>query len=300
VSEGHRDTIVCEDAVLVQREAFAGEQFILTLKSPQIAKLSYPGAFVHIRCSPALAMRRPMSVMSSDSVRGEITVLFKVVGRGTDALSSAPIGAELNMLGPIGRGFDIPNANTHPVLLGGGVGIPPMLLLAHTLKAHGITPGLVTMGSEVPFPFTTMNSTLHVSCVDENFTSEAPPRAIPELEAQGIASRLASTQNYAGCFDGFVTDLTRAYVEGLPEATRAKTVLYACGPTLMLKATAELAQGLGLECHVSLEEFMACAVGGCAGCVVPTRDGNKLVMRRVCVDGPVFGADEIVWEQISH
>ena len=300
MSTGHRGTIVSEDATIVGREAFPGEQYIVTLKSPEIAALSYPGAFVHMRCSPALPMRRPMSVMSCDAERGEITVLFKVVGRGTDALSSAPVGSELNMLGPIGRGFDLPTDDIHPVLLGGGVGIPPMLLLANTLKAHDRAPGLVTMGSEVPFPFAEQTSNLHVSGVDESFAGPAQPRAVPELEAKGIASRLASTQGYEGCFNGFVTDLTRAYVESLPEATRARTVLYACGPTPMLKATAELALSLSLKCYVSLEEFMACAVGGCAGCVVPARNGNHLVMRRVCVDGPVFDADEIVWEQIAH
>jgi dihydroorotate dehydrogenase electron transfer subunit len=238
--------------------------------------------------------------MSCNVERGEISVLFKVVGRGTDALSTTAIGTELNMLGPIGRGFDLPADNVHPVLLGGGVGIPPMLLLANTLKSHGITPGLVTMGSEVPFPFAHLVSAAHVSGVDEHFTGTAQPRAVPELEAAGIASRLASTQGYEGCFDGFVTDLTNAYVQSLPEATRAQTILYACGPTPMLKATAVLAQALGLKCYVSLEEFMACAVGGCAGCVVPARNGNQLVMRRVCVDGPVFDAGEIVWEQLSH
>jgi len=103
-------------------------------------------------------------------------------------------------------------------------------------------------------------------------------------------SRLCSLQGYAGCHEGYVTDLAREWLKSLSKAELSKVEIFSCGPTPMLKAVAELAREFDLPCQVSLEEFMACAVGGCAGCavLVKTEDGDA--MKRVCVDGPVFDA----------
>ena len=118
---------------------------------------------------------------------------------------------------------------------------------------------------------------------------------MPLMEDWGIPSRLASAQGYPGCHDGFVTDLARVWLERLAPEQRAEVAVYACGPTPMLAATAALARDLGLPCQVSLEEYMACAVGGCAGCVVRIRTDQGPAMKRVCVDGPVFDAASVVW-----
>ncbi len=113
---------------------------------------------------------------------------------------------------------------------------------------------------------------------------------MPLLEGWSIPTRLASLQGYDGCFDGYVTDLAREWLNTLSKEELAEVEIFSCGPTPMLKAVASLAREFGLPCQVSLEEFMACAVGGCAGCTVPVKTDEGLAMKRVCVDGPVFDA----------
>ncbi len=113
---------------------------------------------------------------------------------------------------------------------------------------------------------------------------------MPLLEEWGIASRLASRADYPGCFDGFVTELAKKWLQSLSDAALAEVEIFACGPTPMLQATARLAGQFALPCQVSLEEFMACAVGGCAGCTVSVQTPEGSAMKRVCVDGPVFDA----------
>jgi dihydroorotate dehydrogenase electron transfer subunit len=113
---------------------------------------------------------------------------------------------------------------------------------------------------------------------------------MPLLDDWGVPSRLSSLQGYAGCYEGYVTDLARAWLGALSEDERAQVEIFACGPHPMLAATARLANEFGLPCQVSLEEFMACAVGGCAGCAVRINTPQGPAMKRVCVDGPVFDA----------
>jgi dihydroorotate dehydrogenase electron transfer subunit len=113
---------------------------------------------------------------------------------------------------------------------------------------------------------------------------------MPLLEDWAIASRLASQQGYAGCYQGFITELAGCWLENLSAQQMAEVEIFACGPHPMLAATAGLAGRHELRCQVSLEEFMACAVGGCAGCVVKLTTPQGPAMKRVCVDGPVFDA----------
>jgi dihydroorotate dehydrogenase electron transfer subunit len=117
--------------------------------------------------------------------------------------------------------------------------------------------------------------------------------AMPLMEDWGIASRLASMQGYPGCFEGYVTDLARAWLNALDDKQRQEVAVFACGPHPMLEAVAKLAREYRLPCQVSLEEFMACAVGGCAGCVVQVQTTKGPAMKRVCVDGPVFDAKTV-------
>jgi dihydroorotate dehydrogenase electron transfer subunit len=113
------------------------------------------------------------------------------------------------------------------------------------------------------------------------------------LEDWGITARLSSLAGFDGCFDGYVTDLATIYLDSLTPEELAQTEVFSCGPTPMLKAVAAIAAQYQLPCQVSLEEFMACAVGGCAGCTVEVQTENGPAMKRVCVDGPVFDATEV-------
>ncbi|HEX6570887.1 MAG TPA: dihydroorotate dehydrogenase electron transfer subunit [Steroidobacteraceae bacterium] len=288
----HRGSIHVEDGVLLSQQEFPGRQYVIRVHAPGCAATALPGSFAHLACDPERPMRRPLSLMRASAREGWIEILYKVVGPGLDALSKQPIGARLSVLGPIGQGFVAHPARPRTLLVGGGVGIPPMVFLAETLKsrtAEAPWKPLVLMGSEIEFPFRARPSTILLPGV--------PPEAIacmPLLDDWGIASRLASFGGFPGCFHGFVTDLAASWLETLDAPALAQVEVFACGPTPMLRATARVARRFGVPCQVSLEEFMACAVGGCAGCAVPVvqRDGS-LAMKRVCVDGPVFDANAV-------
>jgi dihydroorotate dehydrogenase electron transfer subunit len=281
----HRNTILVEDAELVASTAYAGDQQVIRLRAPGIARRARPGSFVHLRCAPSLAMRRPMSIMLVDAAAGTFDVLFKVHGAGTAELAARRIGETLSVMGPIGVPFKLEGYRPRPLLIGGGVGIPPMVYLAdHLRRQRDLTP-FVAMGSEVPFPFRAQPSRIMVPGMPEGTIA-----TMPLLEDWGIASRLASRQGYPGCYDGLVTELAAQWIEALGPSARGDIEIFACGPTPMLKAVQALAARYELPAWISLEEYMACAVGGCAGCTVRVNLPAGPAMKRVCVDGPVFDA----------
>ena len=284
----HRDTIFVEDAEILEKQTHAGDQVILRLRAPQMAAHARPGQFAHLRCDPALPMRRPLSLMRVDAKSGWVDILFKVLGEGTRLLAGRKAGDTLSVMGPIGQSFELLPARTRPLLIGGGVGMPPMVFLADALRAAKGYQPLAILGSEVPFPFQSRPSKIMVPGVPNDVIA-----AMPLLDDWGIASRLASRQGYPGVFEGYVTDLARNWLDALDSAQRDEVAVFACGPHPMLEAVATLAREYGLPCQVSLEEFMACAVGGCAGCTVEVQTDNGPAMKRVCVDGPVFEADSV-------
>lgn len=296
MSTAHRGTISLEDGRILDHQEFEGRQFVMRIEAPRCAAKAAPGTFVHLQVDHDIPMRRPLSIMRVDRRAGWIEVLYKIVGPGLAALSRRARGETLSVLGPIGRGFTVHRERCRPLLIGGGVGIPPMVFLAEALRdaapaavdpasPEGGWQPLVLMGSEIPFPFRTKPSTILVEGMPAGTIA-----CMPLLDEWGIASRLASRSGFPGCFDGFVTELADAWLSALPPALLAEVEVFACGPTPMLAATAALARRYGLPCQVSLEEFMACAVGGCAGCAVRVETSAGPAMKRVCVDGPVFDA----------
>lgn len=285
----HRNTIHLDDtARVLAHDAYPGEQWVLRVHAPEIAQRALPGSFAHLRVDPLLPMRRPLSIMRVSAREGWVEFLYKVVGEGTRLLAQRKVGEIISVLGPIGKPFEAHRERPRALLIGGGVGIPPMVFLSDALRADAHFKPFVIMGSEVPFPFHARPSKMMVPGM--------PPGAIaamPLLEDWNIASRLASKQGYPGCFDGYVTDLARAWLNALTPEQRNEVEVFACGPHPMLHATAKLAREFNLPCQVSLEEFMACAVGGCAGCTVEVKTGTGVYMKRVCVDGPVFDAASV-------
>ncbi len=296
-----RGTIFLEQARVLSHLAYDAEQFVLRLAAPKCAAHAQPGSFVHITCDPSIPMRRPLSIMRAHAADGWIELLYKVVGAGLQALAARKAGEELSVLGPIGRPFVPHPGRPRTLLLGGGVGIPPMVFLAERLsaqnrdaaRAEGVLrepmwKPLVLMGSEVPFPFRTRPSKIILPGMPAGTLA-----CMPLLEEWGVPSRLASCSDFPGCFAGFVTELAETWLASLGAAELAQVEIFSCGPTPMLAASAALARRHGVACQVSLEEFMACAVGGCAGCTVQVRTPEGPAMKRVCVDGPVFDADSV-------
>jgi dihydroorotate dehydrogenase electron transfer subunit len=280
VDKPHRDTILLEEAEIVAHERFAGDQFIMRLQAPGCARRARPGQFVHLTVDPQRPMRRPISIMRASADQGWLDFLYKIVGDGTELLARRQTGETLSLMGPIGVPFDVDVRR--PLLIGGGVGMPPMIFLAESLRRSERTP-FVILGSEVPFPFDPRPSQLLIEGLPQGVIA-----AMPLLDDWGIPSRLASLQGFAGCHQGYVTDLAHAWLESLTPEQRSEVALYSCGPHPMLEAVVSLARTFQLPVQVSLEEFMACAVGGCAGCVVEVSTEQGPAMQRVCVDGPVF------------
>jgi dihydroorotate dehydrogenase electron transfer subunit len=274
-----------QEAEILAQEAHPGEQFVLRLHAPRAAAAARPGQFVHLRCGPCLPLRRPLSIQRTDPDAGWIELLYKRVGAGTSALAEQPAGTRLPMLGPIGVPFRPDPRRPYVLLLGGGVGIPPMIFAAQWMRGRQSWKPLAFLGSEVPFPFAPRTSRLPVAGLD------GPRAAMPLLEEWGVPSRLASGSGLPGCHPGHVTELAEGWLAARGRSDDAQ--ILACGPHAMLKAVAALARRHRLPCQVSLEEYMACAVGGCAGCVVRVSTPGGPAMRRVCVDGPVFDAEAV-------
>ena len=293
----HRGTIFLEEASILAHDAYPGGQFVLRLQAPKLAAHAQPGNFAHLQCDPALPMRRPMSVMRVDPADGWAEFLYKEVGHGTSRLAQRQPGGIISVLGPIGNPFQAPRDASHALLIGGGVGIPPMVFLAEQIKrVHRHIRPLVLIGSEVPFPFDPRPSQIMVPGMQAGVIG-----CMPLMEDWEIPSRLASRQGFAGCHDGFVTDLARGWLDALDTGRRRRVIIFACGPTPMLRATTKLAREYQVACQVCLEGLMACAVGGCAGCAVRIKtaegaDGSAGAMKRVCVDGPVFDGYAVAWD----
>ena len=288
-AQANRDTIFVQDGELLSIDEFPGDQFIMRIRAPKCAATAAPGSFVHITCDESLPMRRPLSIMRVGD--DWIEILYKIVGQGLQLLSQKKPGDKLSVLGPIGQPFRMSPERPKTLLIGGGVGIPPMIYIADWLRQDdGDWEPFAILGSEIPFPFELQASSLDVAGADESVSS-----TMPLLESWGIPTRLTSLQGYEGCHNGYVTDLADKWLATLSDEERDKVEVFACGPTPMLRAVADLAARYNLPCQVSLEEFMACAVGGCAGCAVKIKTPDGDAMKRVCVDGPVFDSSTVVW-----
>ena len=219
-----------------------------------VSGVTRAGQFVEIALD-GLYLRRPISVCNYDE--GELTIIYKVVGKGTDLMSQMAEGTQLDVLTGLGNGFDTEYECEKPLLVGGGVGVPPL---------YRLTRDLIARGKEVT--------------VVLGFNTEAEIFYAEEFEALGAKVIVATADGSVGV-KGFVTDAIR-------ESGVEADYFYSCGPLPMLKA---LCNSLEISGEVSLEERMGCGFGICMGCSIHTTNGAK----RVCKDGPVFKKEEVVW-----
>ncbi len=273
------DPVFVEEGEVLSHREFPGGQYRLRLRTPRCAAAARPGSFVHLRCGSELLQRRPLSIMLADAQEGWIELLYKTGGQGLKLLSTAEPGSTLHSMGPIGHGFSLSEERPIVLLLGGGVGMPPVLFQARRLAGNGKWSPRLFLGSELPFPFA--------------LEMQANENRLRCAEQWGVPSHLASNAGLEGCYRGNLTELTREWLWELPRERLPEVAVYACGPEPMLKAAAGLAAEFGVYAELCLEEYMACAVGGCAGCTVQAHTPDGLAMKRVCVDGPVFPASWI-------
>ena len=285
----NKDIIFEEKAEIVDQVKFEADQFVTIVKAEKSSQTAKPGQFAFVECGGDTLLRRPLSYLRSSKEDGTVEFMYKTVGHGLESLSQLKKGDEIKIMGPIGNGFAIPSGKKSAILIGGGVGIPPVLFMGEEIKKiNGGIDLVAFFGSEIPFPFETCDSDLVMPGLDFSVN-----KTIDDMEKLGIPCRLSSQAGYEGCHLGYVTELAKSFIETLSDGEKTETIIYACGPESMLKAVAKIAKDDQLDCVLSLEEYMACAIGGCAGCTVKDLEDGHERMKRVCVDGPVFDAEQL-------
>ena len=232
------------------------DSVFLSVLSGNTSSITSPGQFINIRI-PGLFLRRPISICDCDHSHGLVTIVYKCVGRGTELLSTLPAGTNLDILTGLGNGYDLSRSGPSPVLIGGGVGIPPLYWLCKKLMCRGIRPHIV-------LGFNTANESFLI-----NEFRTLGPSSLSLASADGTLE---------GSVKGFVTD-------ALPDVY---SYFYACGPLPMLRAVCQASPVPG---ELSFEERMGCGFGACMGCSILTSSGSK----RICKDGPVLRKEEIIW-----
>jgi dihydroorotate dehydrogenase electron transfer subunit len=240
--------------------------YLATLDAPEIAKAASPGQFVHVSFSVETGslLRRPFSI---HAVEGDkIHILYRVVGAATFAMSHMRGGVKLDVLGPLGKPFNAPKSGP-VILLGGGMGIAPLLFLAQKLSGK-----------------------LDMKAIVAAKTADGLAR-LAQLRKTG-AQVLLCTEDGSRGKRGLATEILEAELQ----KCEGKATVFACGPAGMLKRAAQICAKAGAPCQVSLEEHMACGIGVCLCCPVPVNSGGY---KSVCKDGPVFDAREVAWQALK-
>ncbi len=247
---------------VLKKEALAAHIVRMVISCKPLAEAAVPGQFLHI-LPQGNTLRRPISICEIDKQAGTLTIVFEVKGEGTRVIADLCPGNTMDVFGPLGHGFTLLPEAKHVVLVGGGIGNPPMLPLAQYYGRR--------------------------STVISGFRSASVVTLQQEFRASGAKTILCTDDGTAGRH-ALVTEPLREILE-----TDNVDMVYACGPRPMLKFTAATAKEFGVPCEVSMEERMGCGIGACLVCACALEREGKPVMGHVCKDGPVFSAEEVVW-----
>ena len=247
-----------EQAVIIRQEEISYGIYSMWIKTEQIAEKAKPGQFISLYCHDGSRMLpRPISICEIDKKDNALRIVYRVAGKGTEEFSGMSTGDSIEIVGPLGNGF--PLKEKKAFLIGGGIGIPPMLELAKQLNCE----------KQMVFGYR-----------DTLFLQE---------DFKGLGSMYVATEDGSCGTEGNVLDAIRE--NGLDAE-----IIYACGPTPMLRAIKEYALANGIECWLSLEEKMACGIGACLACVCKSKEKDShshVNNKRVCKEGPVFRAEEV-------
>jgi dihydroorotate dehydrogenase electron transfer subunit len=246
---------------VVSNDPIMPNTHVLTLDSPDLGRSAVPGQFVHLRTGPTWdpLLRRPMSIFR---IRPEgVSLMVRNVGRGSGLIATARPGDTLDCLGPLGRGFSLDRNHRRLLLVGGGYGVAPLVGLAELALPKAAEIVLLVGAATAEYVF-------------------------PAVQVPPVVEYHAATMDGTLGHQGVVTDLVPRFLDWAD-------AVYGCGPTPMLEALARASNSHPtLPVQLAMEQHMGCAVGVCLGCVVPTSHGYK----RVCRDGPVFPAEDLLWE----
>lgn len=247
-----------ETAIIIRQEEIADDIYSMWLKTEKIADAAKAGQFVSVYCQEgSRLLPRPISICEIEKSKNAIRLVYRVAGKGTDEFSKMSTGMQLKIVGPLGNGF--PKKDKKAFLIGGGIGIPPMLQLAKELDCE----------KQIVLGFR-----------DELFLMD-------EFKAQGEV--YVATEDGSAGTKGNVLDAIR-------ENGLEADIIYACGPLPMLRALKEYAAEKKMECWISMEERMACGIGACLACVCKSKEKDahsNVNNKRVCKEGPVFRAEEV-------
>lgn len=252
--------MVKERAIIVSQQCIGTDIYDMVLSFPKGAKEARPGQFIAMYCEDGTKLLpRPISICGIDAEAGTLRVVYRIAGEGTRLFSQMKAGDSLEVMGPLGNGFTMKDKKA--IIVGGGIGIPPMLELTKQLDCE---------------------KTVVLGYRDELFLKE---------EFEACANVAVATEDGSAGTRGTVIDAIKA-------AQVSGEIIYACGPMPMLKALAEYADAHGMEAQISLEERMACGIGACLGCICKTKEKDhhtNVNNTRICKDGPVFDAKEVVF-----
>lgn len=251
----------CIKCPITEKRAIAPEVYSLTFYSPEIAAEAKCGQFVNITAE-GFFLRRPISINAFDSEKHTVTVVFEVRGKGTKAISQMREGELIDVLGPLGgNGFELLSPDKKAVIIGGGIGTPPLVPLA---RHYGENAVVIT-----------------------GFRSMSNVILQKELAEKGARVILCTDDGTAGRKGNTVEALCEILADFKPD------IIYACGPMPMLRGVAKTGIENNIRTQVSLEERMGCGVGGCLVCACRTVKNGEEIFKHVCKDGPIFEAEEV-------
>lgn len=251
-------------AKILENTRISKEIFSMRLDALEIAKTARAGQFIMVYLEKGkLLLPRPISLCNADAIVGEIEIVYQVVGKGTKVLSEMAPGQSLKLLGALGNGFSTDDTNIRVALVGGGIGVPPLFLLAKTLAERGVK-------------------------IDAHLGFRSLPILVERFQSVADNVYIATEDGSVG-HSGFVTEV----LQEKSEQNGNYDEIFACGPKPLLHALAEFSLKKNIPCQVCMEERMACGIGTCVGCVVNVGDSYI----RVCTEGPVFSALEVNWHE---
>lgn len=241
--------------------------FKMTIKSEYVAQAARPGQFVNVKCSEGInaLLRRPISICNVEKKNNTFDIVFQIKGIGTEYLSQKSIGSEVDIIAPLGNPFDISGENKKIAVIGGGIGIFPLLNLLKESKA------------DEKYTFLGFRSKEFI-VLEEAFNEVSTGLFI-------------STDDGSSGYKGLVTDLLEKEIE-----KNNIDMIYTCGPTPMIKKVVDIAHKNNIKCQVSLEQRMGCGIGACLVCACKTKLGDEWEYSHVCKDGPVFWSNEVIFD----
>lgn len=246
-----------ENCKLISKKEISDGIFDFVIESEDIAREAKCGQFLHINCGASTFLRRPISIC--DAENGKVRFIFEVKGEGTSKLAKFEVGDYIDVMGPLGHGFEIKDSVKKPLIIGGGIGVFPLYKLAKQIDAT------VFLG----------------------FRSK--DRVVMEEEFNSVSDMvIVGTDDGSYGYDGYIASAMDNYLDN-----HECDMIYSCGPMPMLKAVKKIAEGRGIKCQVSLEQRMGCGIGACLVCSCKTHKEGTDKYAKVCTNGPVFYSEEV-------